>query len=57
MLAVVYAVLTDESGQGLVEYSLVVSLVALAAVAAMALFGHKLNNNLGSSSTLINSLT
>lgn len=57
MLAVVYAVLTDESGQGLVEYSLVVSLVALAAVAAMALFGRRLNNNLGSSSTLINSLS
>jgi Flp pilus assembly pilin Flp len=57
MQTVAYALLADESGQGLVEYSLVLALVALAALAGMTFFGRKVNNNLGSSSTLIQSLS
>jgi Flp pilus assembly pilin Flp len=57
MQPVAYALLADENGQGLVEYSLVLALVALAALASMTYFGRKVNNNLGSSSQLIQSLS
>ena len=57
MQSVAYALLADESGQGLVEYSLILALVALAALASMTFFGRKVNNNLGSSSALIQSLS
>jgi len=33
------SILFDESGQGLVEYSLILSLVTLAAIGAVVLFG------------------
>ena len=36
----------EEEGQGLVEYGLLVGLLALVAVAAMTLFGRRMNNNL-----------
>ena len=57
MQSAAYAVLNDESGQGLVEYSLVIALVALVAVAGMTIFGKRVNNNLGSSSQLINAFS
>jgi pilus assembly protein Flp/PilA len=57
MQSAAYAVLNDESGQGLVEYSLVIALVALVAVAGLTLFGKRMNNSLGSSSQLINAFS
>jgi Flp pilus assembly pilin Flp len=38
--------LLDKRGQSLVEYALVIALVAIAAVAALAFFGHQTNNQL-----------
>ena len=38
--------LADDSGQGLVEYALVIALVALVAIAAMRVLGHKVSNAL-----------
>jgi pilus assembly protein Flp/PilA len=57
MQAAAYAVLSDDSGQGLVEYALIIGLVAIAAVAGLTIFGKKLNNNIGNSSQVINSLS
>ena len=51
------ALFADESGQALVEYALIIGLVALVSIAAMTLFGRKVNNSLGSSSLLIQSLS
>jgi Flp pilus assembly pilin Flp len=38
--------LVDERGQSLVEYALVIALVAVACIAALTLFGRKTNNQL-----------
>jgi Flp pilus assembly pilin Flp len=57
MQSAAYAVLIDDRGQALVEYALVIALVAVVAVASMRLFGQKVNNNLGSSSQLINAFS
>lgn len=57
MQSIACAVVNDDSGQGLVEYSLVIALVALVAVAGLTFFGKKMNNNLGSSSQLINAFS
>jgi Flp pilus assembly pilin Flp len=38
--------LRDERGQGLVEYALIITLVSVAAFAALSLMGHKTNNTL-----------
>ncbi len=35
----VYKVLKDDSGQGLVEYSLIITLIAIAVVSAVIIFG------------------
>jgi len=37
---------TDESGQGLVEYALIISLVAIVAIAALRVLGEKASNSL-----------
>ena len=37
--------LREEDGQTLVEYGLLISLIALAVIAAMTLFGKKLSNH------------
>jgi len=37
------AILKDESGQGMVEYGLILGLVAVAAVAALLLLGPKIS--------------
>jgi Flp pilus assembly pilin Flp len=42
------AVLADESAQGLVEYAVVIALVAMAAVATLKLLGRRVTNGLGS---------
>jgi pilus assembly protein Flp/PilA len=41
-----FEMMGDERGQGLVEYALVIALVAVACVAALTLFGNKTNNQL-----------
>ena len=38
--------LADDSGQGLVEYALVIALISLAALAVMSTLGKKVNNTL-----------
>lgn len=40
------AMLTDESGQGLVEYALIVALISLAALGIMTQLGQSINNTL-----------
>jgi pilus assembly protein Flp/PilA len=38
----------DESGQGLVEYALIIALISLAAIAIMTTLGQSVNNTLNS---------
>jgi len=38
--------LSDESGQGLVEYALIISLVSVVAIAALTYLGQKASNSL-----------
>jgi Flp pilus assembly pilin Flp len=38
--------LLDDGGQGLVEYALIIATVALVAIAAFNLLGHRANNSL-----------
>jgi pilus assembly protein Flp/PilA len=57
MRAVAEAVLLDESGQGLVEYALMIGLIALAALAGLSIFGQRLNNSMTNSAQVINSLS
>jgi pilus assembly protein Flp/PilA len=40
------ALLNDDSGQGLVEYALIISLVAVVAVASLTVLGKKASNSL-----------
>jgi pilus assembly protein Flp/PilA len=47
--------ISDESGQDLIEYALVASLVALGAVAAMGSVASSLKNSFNSISTSLNS--
>lgn len=42
----VFLLLEDDSGQGLVEYALIIALVAMVAVAALRILGGKVNNAL-----------
>jgi pilus assembly protein Flp/PilA len=44
----VNALLRDESGQGLVEYALIIALISLAAIAIMSTLGKKVSNSLSS---------
>jgi Flp pilus assembly pilin Flp len=41
----------DDAGQGLVEYSLVIALVALIAIAALRTLGRKASNTLNNAAT------
>lgn len=45
--------LIDDAAQGLVEYALVISLVSLAAVAAMKLLGQKSSTTIHNVATLL----
>jgi Flp pilus assembly pilin Flp len=47
--------LLDESGQGTLEYGLVLGLVAMIAVGSLILFGADTNSSLSSSAASINS--
>lgn len=42
--------LTDESGQGLVEYSLIIALVSIVAIAALRTLGASASNTLSNAS-------
>jgi pilus assembly protein Flp/PilA len=42
------AMLRDDSGQGLVEYALIIALISLAAIAVMTTLGKHVNNSLNS---------
>lgn len=38
--------ISDDSGQGLVEYALIIALVSIVAIAALTILGSKSNNTL-----------
>ncbi len=42
--------LKDDSGQGLVEYALIIALVAIVAIGALQVLGNKSNNSLTNAS-------
>ena len=48
MLKNATAMLRDDSGQGLVEYALIIALISLAAIAIMTTLGKHVNNSLNS---------
>ncbi len=45
--------LKDDAGQGLVEYALIITLVALVAFAALSVLGKKASNSLSNSAALL----
>lgn len=49
MNSLVSAFLVDDSGQGLVEYSLILLLVAIAGITGLTFFGTKTNASINSS--------
>ncbi len=51
MLKIFRRLLRDERGQGLLEYALIISLVSVAAYAALTFLGSKNNNELNSAVT------
>ncbi len=51
MKSMFVAMIEDDSGQGLVEYALILVLVALVAISAMTFLGGKNNNSLSNSAT------
>jgi pilus assembly protein Flp/PilA len=46
MLSQIRAVFMDESGQGLVEYALIIALVSIVAIASLQVLGSKASNTL-----------
>jgi Flp pilus assembly pilin Flp len=40
--------LRDDSGQGLVEYAIIIALVSIVAIATLRTLGHRVDNSLGS---------
>jgi len=49
MLRTIRLAVSDDSGQGLVEYAMIVALVALVCVAVLRLFAQNNNNSLSGS--------
>jgi Flp pilus assembly pilin Flp len=47
------SILRDDRGQGLVEYSLIVALIALIAISALAFLGQRDKNSLSNSGNVI----
>ena len=45
--------LKDESGQGLVEYALIIALVSVVAIAALSVLGRKASNTLSNAAASI----
>jgi pilus assembly protein Flp/PilA len=43
----------DESGQGLVEYALIIALVAIVAIAALQVLGNKSSNTLSNAANVL----
>ena len=52
-MKILNALLKDESGQGLVEYALIVTLVAIIAIASLQLLGHKVSNVLSNAAAAL----
>jgi Flp pilus assembly pilin Flp len=46
MNAMLNAMIADESGQSLVEYALIIALIALAAISVMSVLGRKVSGSL-----------
>jgi Flp pilus assembly pilin Flp len=44
--ALISSVIRDDRGQGLLEYSLIIALVAMTAVVSLRFFGGQVNNSL-----------
>ena len=55
MKALLARVIREDEGQDLVEYALLLALIALAAVTAMGLLGTAINTKYGSATTTLNS--
>ena len=53
MVTRVLSIAKDERGQGLVEYALIIALVAMAAVIAMRFFGSQTNGMMTNTSNTI----
>jgi pilus assembly protein Flp/PilA len=51
MLRTIQSVLSDESGQGLTEYALILALVAVAAVAILGTLGKNINSTLSTAAS------
>jgi pilus assembly protein Flp/PilA len=49
MKTIVAALIVDDSAQGLVEYALILLLVALVAISTLTFFGNKASNSLRTS--------
>jgi pilus assembly protein Flp/PilA len=51
MLGTSFRLLAEDSGQGLVEYALIISLVAIVAIAALRVLGEKASNALSNAAS------
>ena len=47
------AMLSDEAGQGLVEYALIIALVSIVAIAALSFLGKKAQNTLNNAANTL----
>lgn len=53
MIQALKQLMTDEDGQGLVEYGLILGLVSVVCVAALTTMGGKINGTLGTVNTAL----
>jgi Flp pilus assembly pilin Flp len=49
----IHRLLSDDAGQGLVEYALIIGLVAMAVIAGLTVLGNKNNNSLMNASNIL----
>ncbi|MGH7706433.1 MAG: Flp family type IVb pilin [Vulcanimicrobiaceae bacterium] len=52
-MAILKSLLVDDSGQGIIEYMLIVSLVSVVGIVALGVLGGTTHNNLAQSATNI----